>query len=356
MQHHHLPARLATLAVILAATSTGYADSKPAPAAPTATAPAATAEAATSDGFVVPPVIAVPADIREEYKLSDFYKKCVLIRRFPIVASDKVRDEALREAAYLVLRMTSRKPEILDAMAKSKVRLTIMGYQEMTTDIPEHAFLKNTKEGKEYWDRRARGLGATPTAPAVSCGEENVLNFKGDPYSTENILIHEFSHAMHEMGLNTVDPTFDRRLKEAYQAAIKDGLWKDTYASRNRHEYWAEIVQSWFTCNRVNDSEHGQVNSPQQVREHDPRGAALLVEIFGDEPWKWVRAEDRWNEPHLATLDRKTLPRYQWPEHTRKVKITPQNKPQQAKGEKKPEDASSQGKDQAKPKAESKQP
>ena len=36
----------------------------------------------------------------------------------------------------------------------------------------------------------------------------------GARYSAENILIHEFAHAIHEMGLVHVDPTFDRRLRE----------------------------------------------------------------------------------------------------------------------------------------------
>ena len=35
---------------------------------------------------------------------------------------------------------------------------------------------------KAYWDKRARGLGATPERPAVSCGEENLLNLQGDWY------------------------------------------------------------------------------------------------------------------------------------------------------------------------------
>jgi hypothetical protein len=88
-------------------------------------------------------------------------------------------------------------------MAANKTRFTVMAHDEWTTDVPEHSDLRPP----EYWDRRARGLGATRSRPSVSCGEENLLAMKGDPYSTENILIHEFAHAIHEMGLSTVDPT-----------------------------------------------------------------------------------------------------------------------------------------------------
>ena len=73
------------------------------------------------------------------------------------------------------------------------VFLVVMAYDEYTTDVPEQRAMKP----RVYWDRRARGLGGSP----VSCAEENVLCFPGDPYSTENILIHEFAHTVHGMGL-----------------------------------------------------------------------------------------------------------------------------------------------------------
>ena len=50
----------------------------------------------------------------------------------------------------------------------------------------------------------------------------------------------------HQMGLNTVDPSFDDRLKGLYDAAVEKGLWENTYAITNKAEYWAEGTQSWF--------------------------------------------------------------------------------------------------------------
>ena len=114
----------------------------------------------------------------------------------PIVGSAKVSDHALREAAYLVDQMLAHRPEIRDALMKSKVRVAVMAYSERTTDIPEHRDLKP----KLYWDMRARGLGASRDTPVVSCAEENLLNYPWRPYSTENILIHEFGHGIQRGG------------------------------------------------------------------------------------------------------------------------------------------------------------
>jgi hypothetical protein len=95
----------------------------------------------------------------------------------------------------------------------------------MTTDVPEQRDMKP----KEYWDQRARGLGGRIT----SCGAENLLNLPGDRYRSENILIHEFAHSIHQHGLRRVDETFDRRLRETYAKAKEAGLWEKTYALEN---------------------------------------------------------------------------------------------------------------------------
>src|SRR5262249_13550872 len=152
------------------------------------------------------------------------------------------------------------------AIATNKVRLAVMAWNEFTTDIPEHSDLKT----QVYWDRRARGLGATRARPAVSCAEENILCYPGDPYAAENILIHEFAHTIHEIGLGRLDPTFDRRLKAAFKDATERGLWKNTYAGSNPSEYWAEGVQDWFDNNRENDSQHNQINTRAELKEYDP--------------------------------------------------------------------------------------
>ena len=178
---------------------------------------------------VTPP----PAKVRKALKLDTFYQKHVDVGGLSIVASEKVSDYALEEAAFLIRKMLGGREDILKAMAKNKVRFAIMAHNEYTTDIPEHRNL----QPRLYWNKRARGLGATPERPAVSCGEENLLLYPKDPYSTENILIHEFAHAIHSMGLSETDPTFDERLEATYDAAMKQKLWKGKYAGRNHHEY-----------------------------------------------------------------------------------------------------------------------
>ncbi len=251
-----------------------------------------------------------PPEIVADFNLDAAYAKCILVEGLPIVASAKVDDHALLEAAWLIAKMLGGHPEILKAMAKNKVRFGIMAHNEFTTDIPEH----RTLIPKRYWDRRARGLGASSSRPAVTCGEENLLCLPGDPYGTENILIHEFGHALHQMGLSDTDPTFDKRLAQTYQTAMKAGLWKGKYASVNRMEYWAEGTQSWFDTNRENDHDHNHVNTRSELKEYDPALAALCAEIYGEGAWRYVRPEKREQPEHFQGYDFAKAPKYSWPE------------------------------------------
>lgn len=255
-------------------------------------------------------VAPVPISLRATLELSDFYQKHIDTLGFPIIASARVSDHALAEADYILRNMLANNPSLLREMAKNRVRLVIMAHNEFTTDIPEHARM----QPKVYWDRRARGLGGSPTNPVVSCGEENLLHFLGDPYSTENILIHEFAHSIHLNGLRTADPTFNNRLNSAFEAARDHGLWKNTYAMSNPEEYWAEAVQSYFDTNRQNDAQHNHVDTREELQDYDPAAFALCNEVFKNAPYRYQRIEQRdpAGRAHLEHFDPAHAPHFQW--------------------------------------------
>ena len=266
----------------------------------------------------------VPESLRKSLQLDPFYQKHVDVHSFPVLGSNKVRDAALLEAAWLVDHMIGHRPEILNALARNKVRLVVMAWNEFTTDLPE----QREMEPKDYWDRRARGLGGSRRRPVVSCGEENLLGHPDDPYARENICLHEFAHAIHTLALPDIDPAFDEELKRAYEAALAAGLWKDAYAATDRGEYWAEAAQSWFDDNRENDASHNHVNTRVELIEYDPTVAKLCQRVFGDGSWRyhkpWLR--DVADRRHIGELNRESLPRFQWrspPVNTQTKQSTP---------------------------------
>jgi hypothetical protein len=255
-----------------------------------------------------------------------FYTQVEWLRGFPIVASPRVNPYALKEAAFIGDKMLAKRPDVLAAMVHSGARLCIMAHNEFTTDLPEFKRMADEPmrdfesfSGRDFWDARARGTGGSATDPCCTCAEENVLGYPGDPYASENILIHEFAHNIHLRGLNNVDPTFDVRLKNAYAEAMEKGLWKGKYASVNHHEYFAEGVQSWFDDNRENDHDHNHVNTRAELIEYDPQLAAICREIFADTEFTYTKPATRLHG-HMAGYDPTQAPTFVWPERLAAVK------------------------------------
>jgi hypothetical protein len=255
-----------------------------------------------------------------------YYAQRIDAGGFPIVASATVNPYALEEAKFIVDMMLAKRPDVRKAMIDSGARLSILAYNEFTTDQPEWArILTEPPAGikgmsaRDYWDGRARGMGGSLTDPFCSCAEENLLAYDGDPYSTENILIHELAHNIHLRGVVNVDPTFDRRLEGAYKAAMAKGLWKGKYASMNHHEYFAEGVQSWFDNNREPDHDHNHVNTREELVEYDPGLAAMCKEVFGDTELRYTKPQTRLHG-HLAGYDPSKAPTFKWPARLEEAK------------------------------------
>jgi cyclophilin family peptidyl-prolyl cis-trans isomerase len=250
----------------------------------------------------------VPLEVRTALKIDPFYQKYIAVSALPIVSSAKTSDFALLEAAYIVRQMVGGRPDIIGALATNHVKIAVMAHNEYTTDLPEQRDMKPAV----YWDSRARGLGGQ----TCSCAEENLLCFPGDPYSAENIFIHEFAHVIHEQAMRVLDPGFNARLETAYQSAIKRGLWKNTYAASDPSEYWAECVQDWFDNNRHDDALHNHVHTRAMLKEYDTEAAKLCAEVFGEIPWRYLKPMER--EPsgraHLAGFDPARSPRFHWRE------------------------------------------
>ncbi|VGO15614.1 hypothetical protein PDESU_04199 [Pontiella desulfatans] len=257
-------------------------------------------------------VAAPTQEMVADLNLDPFYTKALDLGGFTIVGNDKVDDHAFRETAYIVKQMLQNRPDAIQKLAENHVRFVLIDYTEFVTQMPEYSDMKPAK----FWDRRARGLGPNHQRPAVSCGEENVLRYPGDPYHQESILVHEFAHAIMDMALVDLDPEFKPRLVAAYDDAMAKGLWKDKYAANNVHEYWAEGVQSFFDDNREPDHDHNHVNTREELTEYDPVLADIIMEQLGDIDWKYAKPAARAASEniHLAGYDPATAPTFAWPQ------------------------------------------
>jgi len=229
-----------------------------------------------------------------ELGLDTFYKKYADAFGIPIVSSEKVPDDALLIARDIVNYMLLKRVDVRSALINRKARVLVMAQTEMETDLPERRdWKKPTKDDRrltpgerenydkpggiasmtdrEYWNRRARGMGGTVT----SCAEENLLGYPGTRYYGENILVHEFSHNI--MGaLRAADAALYAEIEAAYEAAKAKGMYKGQYAINTVAEYWAEGTQWWFWSNFEFNDGQTRVQSPDDLKAYDP----TLYNIF----------------------------------------------------------------------------
>ena len=230
--------------------------------------------------FEVPECIV--SSVPDSLGLDSFYVKYVDVNGLPLISSWRVPDSAFVAAHRTLYAMTCMlKPAVLEAMIKAHARVAIMARYEGTTDIPEHRYLVN--DTSLNWDLRARGLGGTIDEPLTSCAEENVLAYQIDKYHAEDILIHEFAHAIHCIGLMIAEPDFDGRLKQCYENAKASGILDNTYRITDHMEYFAEAVQDWFNVNAEmphTDGKHNWCNTREELKVYDPDLYALLAEHF----------------------------------------------------------------------------
>lgn len=230
--------------------------------------------------------------------LDSFYKKYTDAFGIPIVSSARVPNSALLMARDIVNYMLLKRMDVRTTLVKNGARVLVLAQAEMETDLPERSkWKKPTRDDRrltpgerenydkpggiasmtdrEYWNRRARGMGGTVT----SCAEENLLGYPGTRYYGENILVHEFSHNIMN-ALRTCDTSLYRQILSAYQVAKDKGLYKGQYAINTSAEYWAEGTQWWFWSNYEFYDGDRRVQSPDDLKGYDPVLYQLLAQVF----------------------------------------------------------------------------
>jgi hypothetical protein len=269
---------------------TGVSADHPAQASPGSTGAPAAQE--------VPKVTAPPASFFERFRERNraaaraFYKKHLDAGGLSIAAGAAVADEALQRTYHIVTRMLAGRPDILDAMRKHGTRLIIIGKDQVYTDMPEYRNHPNPT----FQNERVRGTGGLAV---TSFGEENLLNLPIDRYDDESIAVHEFCHTI-DAALRRIDFGWSKRLREIYQNAMSKGLWKGAYAASNQAEYWAEICQSYFDCNRVNNWNHNSIGTREQLKLYDPEGYDLVRTTFNLSPANDWRYEPLRRQPSVT--------------------------------------------------------
>lgn len=211
--------------------------------------------------------------IAEMDQKRNYYRKYINAGGVAVVGSIDVLDIYFIEAKRIILTMTAKYPEIRERLQpKNSGFYMIIFSGDRAFELPEFLFKKPSFAlgkcvGLNYCFSRV-GMDTTTPLP------------HGYPLRMK-VFVHEFAHAMHwaikreiwtkakpSQQILPLDPTFDDRLKAAYETAKSTGKWRsekekviidgkvvkidhlptvDPYIIRvNHNEYWAEGVVYWY--------------------------------------------------------------------------------------------------------------
>ena len=70
--------------------------------------------------------------------------------------------------------MIVSRDDVWNLLQEFNAFVAVMSQEEVTTDIPEHRYLRNDPSGRN-WDQTARGLAGTLSLPITTAAEENLL-------------------------------------------------------------------------------------------------------------------------------------------------------------------------------------
>lgn len=229
--------------------------------------------------------------------LDPFYARYLDAGGIPIVSSSWAPSEALVRARDVVNAMLEYRPDLRAQLVADGARVAVMAEDEGTLDLPEQRGWKKPARDdprlspcerkhydarigrlsdRDYWNARARGMGGTLT----SVGAENLLAVPGTRYFGQNVLVHEFSHAILRAAQKR-DPALFAEVERAYRDALAVGLWRGEYAAVSAEEYWAIGTQLWFDTGALVRVDGRSILSHADLAAYDPALFAALAKVHG---------------------------------------------------------------------------
>ena len=227
------------------------------------------------------PTAAIPVPTRSAPTLvptaepGPYYTQSVDVDGISVKASQAVDPKALVAGAETVRVMLAHRPDMARRMAEAGAALAIVPKDRYITEIPELGYLRGMLDlnGNSYDSFTVRGAGGIPQQPTTVTSEENLLGLVEDRsrFWAEDITVHEWAHAIENLGFDDETRTKWRDLFDRARAA---GLWPGTFAMTvdGGREFFAELSQSFFGVNN-------EIGGPEALYSEGQTG--IRAEIFG---------------------------------------------------------------------------
>ena len=198
-------------------------------------------------------------------KLNIFYQKYLKAGGVIVTAPSEISDAKMEQVRAIVTGMYAGRPAYFEELSDNLIRIILFKYGEQgqgLSQLPERGYVPYYQGGAAF---------------APFSGRQVAAAWDSDEHCY--LVIHEFAHAIHSAIMDAPGgQAFDARLNALYAAAMDAGLWRNSYASRNAREYWAQTVTYWFwEYMRSPPEERGR-----KVADYDPEMARFITETFDE--------------------------------------------------------------------------
>ena len=156
-----------------------------------------------------------------------------------ITGSENMQDKVFYTAKEIILKITSKRPEIREGLSRYECTLINRG-----ESVAEALGLDPNDQHYKF--------GCTlplPQAPTDRTQLASVVEWEhpigsGNYNPDMGVFVHELGHAISFVIL-TLDPNFHDSLKQSHEQAIASGKWANERTAIDEWEYWAEGVRMW---------------------------------------------------------------------------------------------------------------
>ncbi|MFC7877735.1 OmpL47-type beta-barrel domain-containing protein, partial [Isoptericola sp. NPDC057391] len=219
----------------------------------------------------------------------DYYTQSVTTGSGIVVKANPRVDPATLDlaAAQVDVQLGKADNGIAARMADFGCSLAVYAARENAYLVPEH----RGGYDPEMYDVEGYG-GSEWNGCVSSISERNVLRTRGNAnpflntgYPNENILVHEFGHAVRLVGIETLaDKSLSDELYAAYENSWTTGRWPNTYAIGNIDEYFATLSAIWFDVMAEKpdwtDGVRSPINTRAELKAYDPQAYALFAKVY----------------------------------------------------------------------------
>jgi hypothetical protein len=224
------------------------------------------------------PAVATSEVERVEPAIDAFYAKRLRAGGTTILGHASVSDDAFLATRDVLERVLGHAPKLRENLERAKFEVHIVGLRQFASDMPEMRSMRGSRiDTGELFDHHM--IGGHVIDRFLVCTEGTLLPIVGYRLFGDETCVHELGHAVELRGM---DNAARAKVLAAYEHSIATGHWDKQYASKNVHEWFAEITKYWFRKDRSDLAfyDASLANGHDWLCGYDPDACKLASDVY----------------------------------------------------------------------------